>query len=58
MHLIGQGCKKLKLSELKKPKLNPEYNKKYKLDNSLPSHPATIYKQCGWISWSSFLNKI
>jgi very-short-patch-repair endonuclease len=34
-----------------------EYNKKYKLDNSLPSHPASIYKLTGWINWSSFLDK-
>ena len=57
MEYLSYDDAKISVKKLK-IKSQPEYNKKYKLDNSLPSHPATIYKHCGWISWSIFLDKI
>jgi hypothetical protein len=34
-----------------------EYNKRYKEDSRLPSHPEYLYKNKGWSTWSSFFGR-
>lgn len=33
-----------------------DYHKKYKMNGLLPSHPESVYKNCGWIGWSYFFD--